>query len=95
MLPFAIGQKQLNCAQILAMAFHIIINKISETSEHATYRFYDTGYPAEEGEFLLDKESGAITLTKRTREVWFTRAAAKISRSFRDGDTPDSAEWAS
>lgn len=77
------------------MAFHIIINKISETPADATYRFYDTAYPAEEGEFLLDKESGAITVTKPTREVWFTRAAMKISRYFRDGNIPDSAEWAS
>jgi hypothetical protein len=77
------------------MAFHILIDKIDETSADVTYRFYESAYPSEVGEFMLNKGTGDITLTKPTRDAWFTRAAMKITRHFRDGNIPESAEWAS
>lgn len=77
------------------MAFHILIEKISETESDAHYRFYDTAFPDEIGELRLDKCTAAIEMIKATREPFFKRAATKIARHFRDGSLPDKACWAS
>jgi hypothetical protein len=77
------------------VAFHILIEKISETDKEAHYRFYDTAYPAEVGELRLDKITESIEMTKPSREVFFSRAATKIAHHFRGGSLPESTCWAS
>jgi hypothetical protein len=77
------------------VAFYIVIDKVAETETEARYNFYDTAYPGEVGELRLDKSTGEIEMTKATREAFFTRAAAKIARHYRQGDLPGSTEWAS
>jgi hypothetical protein len=77
------------------MAFYIIIEKIAETDAAVHYRFYDTGFPDEVGELRLDKRTESIEMIQRTRQAFFHRAAAKISRHFRDGVLPDQTFWAS
>jgi hypothetical protein len=77
------------------MAFYIRIEKLTETAQDATFRFYDTAYPNEAGELRLDKASESITMTKATREAFFTRAARKVAVAHKSGALPDILEWAS
>jgi IS1 family transposase len=77
------------------MAFHILIEKLSETDSDATYRFYDSAFPNEDGELRLDKQTESISMTKNTREVFFARAARKVAVAYRSGNLPELLEWAS
>ena len=77
------------------MAFYIRIEKLTETAQEATFRFYDTGYPNEAGELRLDKADESITMVKETRQSYFVRAARKVAIAHKAGLLPDFLEWAS
>ncbi|MHA6916155.1 hypothetical protein ACQUJO_23930 [Ralstonia pseudosolanacearum] len=79
------------------MAFHITMEKIAENTLTADYRFKVSD--GRSGVFQIDKESGEIALLEEMpgdegRHL-FTRAAVKIMRSWKQGNLPSVAEWAS
>ncbi len=80
---------------ILNMAFHILIEKLSETDSDATFRFFDSAYPNEVGELRLDKQAESISMTKYTREAFFARAARKVAIAYKSGNLPELLEWTS
>ena len=77
------------------MAFYIRIEKLNETANEATFRFYDTAYPDEAGELRLNKANEEITMIKSTRQAFFVRAARKVAVAHKSGLLPDFLEWAS
>jgi hypothetical protein len=77
------------------MAFHIHIEKLTETATEATFRFYDTAYPNEVGELQLNKADESITMLKETRQTFFLRAARKVAVAYKTGSLPNFLEWAS
>ena len=77
------------------MAFYIRIEKLTDTAQEATFRFYDTAYPEEVGELRLNKADEEISMVKPTRQTFFVRAARKVAIAYTAGPLPDFLEWAS
>ena len=77
------------------MAFYIRIEKLTESSQEATFRFYDTAFPDEVGELCLNKLDGEIRLIQPTRGAHDARAARKVAVAHRAGPLPDLLVWAS
>lgn len=77
------------------MAFHILIEKLTDTDGEATFRFYDTAYRDEAGELRLNKSTDQIEMIKPSRETFFIRASRKVLVAHKEGKLPDLLEWAS
>ena len=77
------------------MAFYILINKVSESEEEAVYSFYDSAYPDDVGELVINKLTSTTKHLKGTNERFYMRAATKVIKSFKSGELPEFLEWAS
>lgn len=77
------------------MAFHILIEKLTETEGGVTFRFYETAFPNEVGELYLDKKTELVFMTKGSREVFFQRAARKVAVAYTSRSLLELLEWAS
>lgn len=77
------------------MAFCIYIDKLTDTPQEATFRFYDTGSPNEVGELRLDKLNESISMTIPARDALFARAARKVAVAYKAGPLPESLAWES
>lgn len=98
MLPFALVE--LGCRSnngVIKMAFYIKIEKVGEDSEKAVYQFI--GDREAVGKFSISKDSGELHLLEGmpgdVDEGAYRRASIKIFREWRNGNLPETAEWAS
>jgi hypothetical protein len=79
------------------MAFYVKLQKSFEDKDVAKYNFGGTDDFF--GVLEIDKLSGEVTLisplSSDSNNMFFNRAGAKIRKEWKEGNFPDTTEWAS